>query len=121
ARQRDLVARDRRAQRHRRPAARPGRRDRAHPRPRQRREGPLMAVLGQVSSRPIVKVGGSALSDPAFASLIGAVVVDRLTAPDMFELVFADPDRVALSDAGLEIGVEVEIEAETGTEGELLN
>ena len=34
---------------------------------------------------------------------------------------FADPDRAALSDAGLEIGVEVEIESETGTEGELLN
>ena len=80
-----------------------------------------MAVLAQVSSRPIVKVGGSALSDVAFAALVGAVVVDRLTSPDTFELVFADPDRIALADAGLEIGVEVEVEAETGTEGELLN
>jgi phage protein D/phage baseplate assembly protein gpV len=80
-----------------------------------------MPVLAQASSRPIVKVGGSALSDPAFAGLIGAVVIDRLTSPDMFELVFADPDRKALKDAGLEIGSEVEVEAETGTEGELLS
>jgi phage protein D len=79
-----------------------------------------MPLLATVSSRPVVSVGGSALADASFAVLVGAVVVDRLTAPDMFELVFADPDRTALKDAGLEIGSEVEIEAETGADGELL-
>lgn len=79
-----------------------------------------MPESATISSRPVVSIGGSALADASFAGLVGALVVDRLTAPDMFELVFADPDRTALKDAGLEIGSEVEIEAETGTEGELL-
>lgn len=80
-----------------------------------------MPVLAAAPSRPIIKVDGTNLEDEVLGRLIGALVVDRLTAPDMFQVVFEDPTRTVLADARLEIGTAVEIDGQTGGDGELVN
>ncbi len=57
----------------------------------------------------IVEVAGSELPPDIDAQLESALVVDRLAMPDMFTLVFRDPDRDILSRAGFEVGVRVRI------------
>jgi uncharacterized protein involved in type VI secretion and phage assembly len=51
-----------------------------------------------------VEIDGSALPGDADGQLESVLVVDRLTMPDTFTLVFRDPDRDILGRAGIEIG-----------------
>ncbi len=57
----------------------------------------------------VIEVDGSKLPDEFDAQLESATVVDRMTMPDMFSLVFRDPDRDILGKAGFEIGTKVKI------------
>ncbi len=58
-----------------------------------------------------VEVDGNALGPVAQRLLIAAVVDDSIHQPDRFELVFRDPERTVLAEAGLTIGAEVRIAA----------
>jgi len=64
---------------------------------------------GIASTQRIVEIDGSALAADLDGQLESALVVDRLAMPDMFTLVFRDPDRDILGKAGLEIGKKVKI------------
>jgi phage protein D/phage baseplate assembly protein gpV len=70
-----------------------------------------MPLTASVPSTAAVKVDGSDLDPVAQAQMESALVVDRLAMPDMFTLVFRDPDRDILGKAKLEIGKAVEISA----------
>ncbi len=59
----------------------------------------------------IVEVDGTALAADVESQLESVLVVDRMASPDMFTLVFRDPTRDILSQAGLEIGKKVTISA----------
>ncbi|MGH2720275.1 MAG: VgrG-related protein [Actinomycetota bacterium] len=56
-----------------------------------------------------VEVNGTPLADTVAAMMTAAYVDDSLNLPDMFSLVFRDPDRAVLSTAGIEIGSKVTI------------
>ena len=60
---------------------------------------------------PTVLVGGSALSDGAAKCLVRTEVDTHLALPAMFSLSFEDLTGAALDDAGLDIGVEVQVSA----------
>ena len=70
-----------------------------------------MATTTAVPSTPVIKLDGSDLDPAVVAALESALVVDRLSMPDMFTIVFRDKDRDILSTAGLEIAKAVEISA----------
>ena len=70
-----------------------------------------MPLTASIPSTAVVKVDGSDLDPVAKASMESALVVDRLAMPDMFTLVFRDPDRDILGKAKLEIGKAIEIAA----------
>ena len=70
-----------------------------------------MATATAVPSTPVIKLDGSDLDPAVVAALESALVVDRLSMPDMFTIVFRDKDRDILSKAGLEIAKAVEISA----------
>ena len=61
------------------------------------------------SIQRIIEIEGSELAPDVESQLESALVVDRLAMPDMFTLVFRDPDRDVLGRAGLEIGKKVRI------------
>jgi phage protein D/phage baseplate assembly protein gpV len=61
------------------------------------------------SSQRTVEVDGTELAADIEGQLESVLVVDRLAMPDMFVLVFRDPNRTILGDAGLEIGSKVVI------------
>ena len=61
------------------------------------------------SIQRIVEIDGTELAADVEGQLESALVVDRLSMPDMFTLVFRDPDRDILGKAGLEIGKKVRI------------
>jgi uncharacterized protein involved in type VI secretion and phage assembly len=61
------------------------------------------------STQRIIEIEGSELSADVEGQLESALVVDRLAMPDMFTLVFRDPDRDILGRAGLEVGKKVKI------------
>ncbi|MGH2689965.1 MAG: VgrG-related protein, partial [Actinomycetota bacterium] len=56
-----------------------------------------------------VEVDGRPLADTVAAMMTAAYVDDSLNVPDMFSLVFRDPDRTLLATAGIEIGSKVTI------------
>ena len=68
------------------------------------------------SIQRIIEVGGSALPHDIDAQLESATVIDRLTMPDMFTLVFRDPDRDILGKAHIEVGAKVKISTTSTTE-----
>jgi phage protein D/phage baseplate assembly protein gpV len=70
-----------------------------------------MPLTASIPSTAVVKVDGSDLDAGARSSMESALVVDRLAMPDMFTLVFRDPDRDILGKAQLEIGKAIEISA----------
>ena len=74
------------------------------------------------SMQRIVEIDGTELAADIEGQLESTLVVDRLTMPDMFTLVFRDPDRDILGKAGLEIGKKVKIStaSTTGDEPEPL-
>ena len=51
-----------------------------------------------------IEIDGSKLPDNVLIHLESATVIDRLTMPDTFTLVFRDPDRNILSTAGIQVG-----------------
>ncbi len=61
------------------------------------------------STQRIVEVEGAELAPDVEHQLESALVVDRLAMPDMFTLVFRDPERDILGRAGLEVGRKVRI------------
>jgi uncharacterized protein involved in type VI secretion and phage assembly len=61
------------------------------------------------SSQRTVEIDGAELSSDLEGQLESVLVVDRLAMPDMFVLVFRDPDRDILGRAGLEIGTRVSV------------
>ena len=68
------------------------------------------------SIQRIIEVGGSALPHDMDSQLESAVVIDRLTMPDMFTLVFRDPERDILGKAHLEIGAKVKVSTTSTSE-----
>ena len=56
-----------------------------------------------------IEIDGSKLPDNVLIHLESTTVIDRLTMPDTFTLVFRDPDRNILSTAGIQIGTKVKI------------
>lgn len=58
-----------------------------------------------------VEVDGSRLPDDVEALLVSALVDDSQHRPDLFELVFRDPQRLVLDKAGIAIGAAVRIAA----------
>jgi uncharacterized protein involved in type VI secretion and phage assembly len=64
-----------------------------------------------------IEVEGTELVADVEGQLESALVVDRLAMPDMFVLVFRDPDRDILQRAGLEVGKKVKVSA-TGLSGD---
>ena len=56
------------------------------------------------SIQRIVEIDGTELAPDVEGQLESTLVVDRLTMPDTFTLVFRDPERDILGKAGLEIG-----------------
>lgn len=79
-----------------------------------------MTVAQSAPTAAVVTIDGTDLDDAVAGRLSGAIVVDRLTAPDMFALVFDDPARTVLADAGLEIGKVVEISTSSRQSSELV-
>jgi uncharacterized protein involved in type VI secretion and phage assembly len=61
------------------------------------------------STSRVVELDGSELAPDIDAQLESAVVVDRLTMPDTFTLVFRDPDRDILARAAINVGTKVRI------------
>jgi uncharacterized protein involved in type VI secretion and phage assembly len=61
------------------------------------------------ASGRLIEVEGSALAAEADAQIESVLVVDRLARPDMFEIVFRDPAKNVLGNAGLDIGKTVKI------------
>jgi phage protein D len=57
-----------------------------------------------VSIQRQIEVDGSALADSVLIHLESATVVDRLSMPDTFTLVFRDPERNILSTAKIKVG-----------------
>jgi phage protein D len=66
-----------------------------------------------------IEIDGSELAADVDTQLESLVVVDRLTMPDMFTLVFRDPTVDILSRAGIEVGKTVTISAAPGRDDEL--
>jgi len=68
---------------------------------------------GAAVMKPTVKVGTGRQPLPgnALAKLIRVVVDSHLQLPDMFELTFVDQPGTVLDDAGLKLGIELEIRA----------
>lgn len=62
-----------------------------------------------VAIQRLVEINGAELAPEIDAQLESALVVDRLVMPDMFALVFRDPDRSVLGQAGVEVGSAVKI------------
>ena len=56
-----------------------------------------------------IEIDGSRLPDNVLIHLESTTVIDRLTMPDTFTLVFRDPDRNILSTAGIQVGTKVVI------------
>jgi uncharacterized protein involved in type VI secretion and phage assembly len=79
-----------------------------------------MPVSVSAPTVAVITVDGSDLDDVVASHLTGAVVVDRMSAPDMFSIVFDDPERTVLGDAGLEIGAMVEISTASRSSDELV-
>ena len=63
------------------------------------------------SIQRLVEIDGVSLSADVEGQLESVVVVDRLAMPDMFTLVFRDPERDVLGRAGIDIGKPVVISA----------
>ena len=61
------------------------------------------------STQRTIEIDGAELAADVEGQLESALVVDRLMMPDMFTLVFRDPDRDILGRAGLEVGTKVKI------------
>lgn len=61
------------------------------------------------STQRTIEIEGAELAADVEGQLESALVVDRLMMPDMFTLVFRDPDRDILGRAGLEVGKKVKI------------
>ena len=61
------------------------------------------------STQRTIEIDGAELAADVEGQLESALVVDRLMMPDMFTLVFRDPDRDILKRAGLEVGKKVKI------------
>ena len=64
----------------------------------------------------LIEIDGSKLADDIDSHLESATVVDRLSMPDMFALVFRDPQRDILGRAGLEVGTKVKISTTSANE-----
>ena len=83
------------------------------PDPERRRRGPqpLTAPMPapSVSIERLIEIDGQRIPPSLEFSLESATVVDRLAMPDMFTLVFRDPDRTILGDNNIEVGTEVKI------------
>jgi phage protein D len=56
-----------------------------------------------------IKVDGSPLTDAVDRTLVSAFVDDNLNLPDMFQLVFRDPDRIVLEQGRFRVGSKVTI------------
>ena len=69
---------------------------------------------------PTVRVGGAALSDGAARCLVRTEVDTHLMLPGMFALSFEDLTGAALDDAGLDIGVEVQVSAGSRSSSRLI-
>ncbi len=69
------------------------------------------------STQHVIEIEGSELAADVLRQLESALVVDRLSMPDMFVLVFRDPDRDILQRAGLEVGKKVKVST-TGLTGD---
>ena len=61
------------------------------------------------ASGRLIEVEGSALAEDVDGQIESVLVLDRLSAPDMFTICFRDPGRDILGKAGLEIGKTVKI------------
>ncbi len=72
-----------------------------------------MATEALATTRGI-EIDGSPLDADIDRELDSVVVVDRLAMPDMFSLVFRDPERDILRQAGLEIGTKVKVSTALG-------
>ena len=70
----------------------------------------------EVSIGRLIEIDGSKLADDIDGQLESATVVDRLAMPDMFALVFRDPERDVLGRAGLEVGTKVKISTTSANE-----
>lgn len=63
-----------------------------------------------------IKVDGAALPDAVDRTLVAAFVDDNLNLPDMFQLVFRDPDRTALEQGRFRVGAKVAVSIVTESE-----
>ncbi len=63
------------------------------------------------SIQRLIEVEGSELESDVEGQLESTLVVERLAMPDMFALVFRDPDRDVIGRAGIEIGTGIAISA----------
>jgi len=72
-------------------------------------------VITTAPTTNVVEVDGTALAPEVSAQLESTIVVDRLTSPDTFALLFADPSRDILSRAHLEVGSKVVISTSSAT------
>lgn len=63
-----------------------------------------------------IEIDGAAMTDDIDRQLESVVVVDRLTMPDTFSLIFRDPDQGVLKEAHLKIGAKVKISTARGTD-----
>jgi uncharacterized protein involved in type VI secretion and phage assembly len=79
-----------------------------------------MTVAQSAPTAAVVTIDGNDLDHAVAGKLTGVIVIDRLTAPDTFALVFDDPGRTVLADAGLEIGKIVEISTSSRQSSEVV-
>lgn len=69
------------------------------------------------SIQRVIEIDGRELDSGVESQLESALVVERLAMPDMFALVFRDPDRDVIKQAGIEVGVGITVLA-TSTTGD---
>jgi phage protein D len=58
----------------------------------------------QPTSKFVIEVNGSPLSEAVDKTLVSVFVDDSLNLPDMFQLTFRDPARTAIADGGFKMG-----------------
>ena len=105
ARQAAVLARDRGAQRHRRPdAPLPGIGAHASPASPTRPRAPEPCRTRASPSSARSRSTAASCPETCSIHLESTTVIDRLTMPDTFTLVFRDPDRNILSTAGIQVG-----------------
>jgi uncharacterized protein involved in type VI secretion and phage assembly len=70
-------------------------------------------TVDALTSWPEVEIDGTTLADNLRTGLTGVVVDDHIHLPDMFTMVFDDPQHKLITDAGVRVGSAVTIKATT--------